>query len=146
MIINEWIAGNDDISVPLRVREDVFGKEGGADGYDSFAMHLAVYSDGECVAAGRIYVGDTGRFYISHICVEEDMRGQGIGDLTAKLLLYKAFQSAAAVRAEIDPALYGFFERYGFEKESEKGGRMTIVLKKEDAVYPSKCAGQGQAL
>lgn len=145
MIINEWIAGNDDISVPLKIREDVFGDAGGRDGYDGYAMHLTVYSEDKCVAAGRIYVDDNGSFRISHICVEEDSRGQGIGDLTAKLLLYKAFQSAAQVRAEIDPALESFFTRYGFVKEDISGGTETIVLKKEDVVYPTKCSGMGQA-
>jgi len=140
MIINEWIAGNDDISVPLKIREDVFGDAGGRDGYDGYAMHLAVYSDDECVAAGRIYVDDRGRFRISHICVEESSRGQGIGDLTAKLLLYKVFQSASQVRAEIDPALEGFFTRYGFAQEDISGRTETIVLKKEDVIYPSKCS------
>ena len=140
MITNEWLAGKDGIETPIEVREAVFGKDGSEDAYDEYAMHLCVFVDGECVAAGRIFVGKGNRFYISHICVKEAYRGQGIGDLTAKLLLYKTFQSASEVRAEIAPELESFFARYGFEAESTDGEVRTVSLKKEDCVYPTKCA------
>ena len=140
MIENEWIAGNGDIEKALEIRRQVFGESGEKDGADEYAMHLIVYDDGVPAAAGRIFVGDGNRFCISHLCVIEFLRGQGLGDLAAKLLLYKSFEFTGELYAEIPSELDGFFARYGFVTIGTDGTKDHIYLEKEKCVYPSKCS------
>jgi len=133
MITNKWIPGCDDYSVAMNIRSAVFG-ENNTDDFDKYAMHLVVYESDIPVASGRFFLGEDNVFCVSYIGVLEEHRNRGLDDLTAKLLLYKGFQFAEKIYADIPEKYVSFFERYGFVGNGEK-----YEVHRDNVKYPSKC-------
>lgn len=147
MIQSEWITGQMDLTKPVAIREAVFGKEAATDAFDGFGFNAVMYNDEVPVGTGRIY-HDGKQFRINYICVLEEYRGQRIGDLMTRLLLYKASQFAPEIFIEAPDGVEGFFIRYGFaptgvEKEVNGVLYREYSVKKEDIYFPSKCGGCG---
>lgn len=152
MVTNEWIPGNQNPSIAYEIRRKVFVEEQHCDPakeqdcFDGQAMHLVVYTDGAAAAAGRIY-HDGVHFKIGRLCVLPEFRGQGIGDLAIRLLLFKAFQFAGEVHIGAQKYLEKFYGKFGFQKYGEDYIEENIphiymVLYKEKCVFPSKCKGE----
>lgn len=152
MVENEWITGNKDLTAVHAIREKVFTQEQQIapervrDLYDEQAMHLLVTVDGEAAATGRIYF-DGSHFHMGRLCVLKQYRGQGIGDLATRLLLYKAFQYANELHISAQAYLEGFYKKFGFESVGEPFleeniPHINMVLTKEKCVFPSKCGGE----
>jgi predicted GNAT family N-acyltransferase len=150
MITSAFLPGNGDISEPLMIRREVFIEEQGCpenedrDGMDEAALHLIVYVDEIPAATGRIW-HDGSVFRIGRLAVRKRFRGQRIGDLALRLLLYKAFNSGAEelfVNAQV--YIKDMYKKFGFK---ECGGEFVdaglphipMSLKKDDVVYPSAC-------
>lgn len=155
MIANEWITGNGDLRAVHAIREKVFVAEQNiapervADAYDEQAVHLLVYVDGVAAATGRIY-HDGSHFRIGRLCVLKEFRGQGIGDLAARLLLFKAFMYAGEVHISAQAYLEDFYKKFGFETVGgpfmEEGiSHVNMVVTKEKCVFPSKCGEERQS-
>ena len=73
MIKGKWILGNEDCTVPVKIRSEVFAGEFGLSGYgankeDNYAMHAVLYDDSTPVASSRIYY-DGEKFLLDRICV-----------------------------------------------------------------------------
>lgn len=154
MIENEWITGDQDLTAVHAIRDKVFGEEQKIspekirDAYDAQAVHLLIYVDGKAVATGRIY-HDGSQFRMGRICVLKEYRGQGIGDLAVRLLLYKAFQFANRLYISAQAYLEDFYKKFGFETVGEpfleeEIPHVNMVLYKEKCVFPSKCGGEEQ--
>ena len=112
MVQGKWFAPGDDISPLIAVRESVFTR--GADDLDPLSWNALIYEDGIPCAAGRIWYSD-GAYWLGNIGVLQDRRGRKLGDLTLRLLLYKAQSHAAAeVRLRCPSGTEGFFARLGF--------------------------------
>ncbi len=152
MIENEWIKGNKDLTAVHAIREKVFvieqhiTPEHVRDLFDEQAVHLLVFVDGEAAATGRIY-HDGSHFRMGRLCVLKQYRGQGIGDLATRLLLYKAFLYASELHISAQAYLEDFYKKFGFERVGEPFSEENIphinmVLKKENCVFPSKCGGE----
>ena len=147
MITGKWITGGGDLSAALEIRKKVLEEQGaapaGQDAYDGQAMHVIMY-DGEMpVATGRLYFEGT-KLFMGCICVLKEYRGQSIGDLMVRLMIFRGFEFAREIRLRAQREVQGFFERYGFAEQGEpapKGGRMHVlmVLEKQKAAFPSKC-------
>lgn len=150
MVTSVFIPGSEDISEPLEVRHEVFVTEQGwseddeGDGCDEGALHLIVYEDEAPAAAGRIW-HDGKSFRIGRLAVKKQYRGQGLGDLALRLLIYKATNSGAeSLIAHVQPHAAVLFKKFGFKETGEslnEAGRPHIVMAvaKEDVVYPSEC-------
>ncbi len=154
MIENEWITGNGDLTAVHAIRDKVFGEEQEIslekirDEYDAQAVHLLIFVDGEAAATGRIY-HDGSQFRMGRICVLKEYRGQGIGDLAVRLLLYKAFRFANQLYISAQAYLEDFYKKFGFETVGESFmeegiPHVDMVLYKEKCVFPSKCGGEEQ--
>ena len=105
------------------IRCEVFGGDGRADGIDAMAIHaLATAQDGTYCATGRLYPMSEG-WRIGEIAVLEHYRGQGMGDLVARLLLHKARETyeEAQVLLNTPVQVARFFERYGFAPVAGSG-------------------------
>ena len=79
-------------------------------------------------ASGRIWYRD-GVYWLGDIGVLESRRGRKLGDLTLRLLLYKAQSHAASeVRLRCPAGTEGFFTRLGFRgcASAPDGTEMTI--------------------
>lgn len=153
MITNEWISGIHDIQIALDIRKKVFVDEQGCDitrehdELDSEAVHLIVREGDTPLSTGRVYYDINKKaFKIGRVCVLPEYRNKGIGDLTVKLLIYKALEYGSEVHISAQSRLKGFYERYGFkawgeEYMEENIPHIYMTLKKEEVIYPSKCGG-----
>jgi hypothetical protein len=150
MIHSEWKNGSKDLAVVRALREAVFvdelgiGEELVFDGFDAWALHAVLYNAGEPVGTGRLY-HDGEAFYIGRICVLKDRRGQGFGDMIARLLLDRAIIAGApGIRVNVPPEHAGFYEQFGFSRLNGtcvEAGRPAVRMEVQakDAVFPSKC-------
>ncbi len=152
MITSAFIPGTEDLSEPFYVRKEVFVKEQHVseeeefDEHDTSALHLIVYVDEQTAATGRIW-HDGKNFRIGRLAVLQPFRGQQIGDLALRLLLYKAFSSGAEV-IEISAQTYiiPLYKKFGFKEYGEEyleAGipHMAMRVGKDEVVYPSACQG-----
>lgn len=149
MVTSVFIPGNEDIAEPLEIRREVFMEEQGwpeseeRDGCDEAAMHLMVYVDEAPAATGRIWYGDA--FRIGRLAVRKQFRGQNIGDLALRLLVYKAFSSGAeTLSVGAQTYIAPLYKKFGFKECGEEytyAGRPCIEMSvsKDDVVYPSAC-------
>ncbi len=138
MVQGRWFPSGSDISLPIRLRESVFGR--GLDALDAMAQHVVVYDTDVPVAAARLWWQD-GAFVIGDIGVLEDKRDRGFGDLLVRLTLYKALtHSAALIRLECPPEVEGFFAQYGFQHDGEQNGLIQMSILGDD-VQLSHCGG-----
>lgn len=152
MITSTFIPGNQDASEAFAIREEVFVEEQNCpkdiefDEYDKDALHLLVYFDEEAAATGRIWHDGDG-FRIGRLAVRKKFRGQKIGDLAIRVLLYKAFNSGAEeVSMNAQKYIIPFYEKFGLKKQGEEfmeGGRPHYLMKvnKDEVKYPSNCCG-----
>jgi len=152
MITSAFIPGMEDISEIRFIRQEVFieeqkiSEEEEFDEYDAQALHLIIYVDEQPAATGRIW-HDGHTFRIGRLAVLKKFRGQKIGDLALRLLLYKSFTSGAEV-VEISAQTYivPLYKKFGFKEYGEEyieAGIPHIAMKvnKDEVVYPSACQG-----
>ncbi len=126
MIQGKWIPQGGDLSPVLPIRQAVFGR--GADALDSESWNVAVYLDEAPAATGRLWWRD-GAFWLGDIGVLPSLRGQRLGDLTLRLLLFKAQSHfAREVRLLSAPQTEGFFTRLGFREDGGRDGLVELLL------------------
>jgi len=138
MVQGRWFAMGSDITLPLSLRMQVFGR--GADGIDPMAQQVVVYEGEEPAGAARLWWAD-GAFQIGDIGVLESHRGKGYGDLLVRLVLYKALtHSAPLITLETPKETEAFFAKYGFQSEERASGLIRMSIRGED-VHLSHCGG-----
>lgn len=148
---NKWIVGRTDgVDDVFAIRREVFmdeqhvPEEIEVDELEDESLHLLLYDDGEPVACGRIWF-DGKMFRIGRCAVRKDARGQGIGDLLVRLLLFKVFQyRPSKVGIHAQSTAKDFYSRYGFavtgESFDEAGiEHVPMEITKETLVFPSPC-------
>ena len=112
MIQGKWLAPGTDLSSVIPLRQEIF--HFGADETDKISWNVRVDLDNQPVATGRIWWED-GAFRLGEIGVLPEFRGRRVGDLTLRLLLFKAQSHAAReVRLIASRNVAGFFTRLGF--------------------------------
>ena len=139
MIEGKWYAPGAEMPEALQIRQAVFGR--GADAQDALSWNVLVWQDGEAAATGRLWWQD-GAFWLGDIAVLPEKRRQGLGDLTLRLLLFKAESHAARMMRLNTPAeLTAFFGRLGFRQEETRAdGLVAMSLRGEDLCL-DQCKG-----
>ena len=126
MIQGKWFPQGADLDEAISVRRAVFGR--GQDELDSEAQNAVVYLDEVPAAGGRLWWRD-GSFWLGEIGVLPEHRGKKLGDLTLRLLLFKAQNHfAKEVRLRTDRETEGFFTRLGFREDFFQDGLVEMVL------------------
>ncbi len=150
MVTSVFIPGTQDITEPLEIRREVFIEEQGwseddeRDGCDEGALHLIIYSDEIPAATGRIW-HDGRAFRIGRLAVRKRFRGQMLGDLALRLLIYKAFNSGAErLNVHAQTHVVPLYKKFGFHEsgvEFMEAGRphITMTADKDEVKYPSAC-------
>lgn len=139
MIEGKWFAPGADLTLPLQLRRQALGR--GADALDPLAWNVVVYRDGEPAATGRIWWQE-GAFWIGDIGVIAAYRGQQLGDLTLRLLLFKAqTHGARQIRALSPIALTPFFTRLGFHAEGKGADGLQPLLLLGEELCLDSCQG-----
>ena len=115
MVQGKWFAPGTNPGAAADVRQEVFGF--GQDALDSMSWNVLVYQDDVPAASGRIWWED-GAYRLGEIGVLPALRGRRLGDLTFRLLLFKAQEHfAREVRLAAPPEVLGFFTRLGFRPD-----------------------------
>lgn len=152
MITSAFISGTEDLTEPIAIRKEVFVKEQQIpeaeefDEFDAAALHLIIYVDEQRAATGRIW-HDGKDFRIGRLAVLKLFRGQQIGDLALRLLLYKAFNSGAAeIFISAQTYIMPLYKKFGFKEYGEEYNEagiphMAMKVNKDEVVYPSACHG-----
>ncbi|MBR3929639.1 MAG: GNAT family N-acetyltransferase [Clostridia bacterium] len=112
-----------DINELLSVRMAIPEFQGaGLDDNDNMAVFALIYDEEDTpCGCGRMYIGSDSRFTIDLLGVLPSHRGRYVGDLLARMLLYKAQElNAGSVRALVPGDTALFFSRYGFRPLGEK--------------------------
>lgn len=139
MIEGKWFAPGADLTQPLALRRLILDQE--ADALDPMAWNVVVYREGQPAATGRIWWQD-GAFWIGSIAVLPAYRRQQLGDLTLRLLLFKAqSHSARRIRTLSPVALVPFFTRLGFRPEGEASNGMQPLLLLGEDLCLDTCQG-----
>lgn len=150
MITNKWVLGKADFDEIYEIRKQVFMIEQNCpvdeefDEQDHYALHLVLYLDGKPVGTGRIY-HDGQTLRVGRIAVLKEYRGQKLGDMLIRLLLYRAFQSESnEIVIHAQSYISRVYLKFGFKPEGEEfmeAGipHITMRLKREDFVLPSDC-------
>ncbi len=126
MIEGKWFPQGSDLSEVLAVREAVFGR--GGDDLDAQAWNVLVWQDGIPAATGRIWWQE-GSFRLGDLGVLPEYRGQKLGDLTLRLLLFKAQSHyAREVRLRTPEELEGFFARLGLREDFRDGNLIEMRI------------------
>ena len=122
MIRGKFLTSQDDAGAVMDIRRRVFVEEQGysadteIDGFDKMAVYALAFDENDRPAGtGRLIINDESRFQIGRVCVLKEARGQGLGDLVVRMLLYRALELGAGeiwLGAQL-PAV-GFYARYGF--------------------------------
>ena len=132
MVQGKWFSPGETLTADvLSVRSSVFGASG--NNSDPEAWNTLVYLDDRPVATGRIWWSDNA-FWLGGIGVLPPDRGQHLGDLVLRLLLYKAQSHfAREVRLRCPPETEGFFSRLGFQSVSRTpSGHVEMALAGHD--------------
>jgi len=127
MIQGKWFAPGEDLSSEvLPVRKAVFGVPGNIS--DPEGWNALIYFDNHPAASGRIFWKEDA-FWLEYIGVLPEFRGQHLGDLVLRLLLFKAqSHSAREVRLCCPANTEGFFSRLGFQTVSRKEETIEMFL------------------
>ena len=137
MIQGKWFSQGSDLSDALFVRRAVFNR--GTDELDAMAQSAVVYLDDIPTATGRIWWED-GAFWLGDICVLPDYRGQRLGDLILRLLLFKAQSHfAKEVRLRCAPETVGFFSRLGMNETGKKDCGLVELMIPGEAIDLDTC-------
>lgn len=131
MVEGKWFQPGSDAAPVFDIREKVFGR--GQDELDNESWNVLVWFEGQPAACGRIWWRE-GAFWLGDIAVLEELRGRRLGDLTLRLLLFKAESHAARLMRLISPeSTAGFFAKLGFQPEGEMlNGMQPMMLRGED--------------
>lgn len=138
MVQGKWFAPGTELSGEvLSVREAVFGFPGNST--DPEGWNALVYMDDCPAASGRIWWKEDA-FWIDEIGVIPSLRGQRLGDLILRLLLFKAQSHAAReVRLRCPEETEGFFARLGFHPVLRQSGEVEMTVA-GDEISLDSCA------
>lgn len=139
MVEGKWFAPGTELGPCEAIRQTVFGR--GADELDSRSWNVIVWHDGQASATGRLWWED-GAFCLGDLAVLPEKRGMKLGDLTLRLLLFKAETHAAKLlRLTATKETAAFFARLGFRPEGEAAADAVPMLLRGEDLCLDTCQG-----
>lgn len=139
MVEGKWYRPGDDAPEAFAIREGVFGR--GRDALDDESWNVLVWFNGEPAATGRLWWKD-GAFWLGDVAVRSELRGRRLGDLTLRLLMFKAESHAARMLRLISPLpVCGFFAKLGFRPDGDAAGDEQPMLLPGDEICLDTCKG-----
>ncbi|MBR4236742.1 MAG: GNAT family N-acetyltransferase [Clostridia bacterium] len=112
------------------------------DNYDDMAVYVFAYDDdNELSGCGRLYIDDDSQFRIDLLGVVPAKRGRYIGDLLARMLLFRAQQlNAASVHVTVPADTVRFFARYGFKAVQDvNSANVNMSVNANDIILEGSC-------
>ena len=137
MIQGKWFAPASSPEEAFSIRDQVF--HAGRDSRDDLSWNVVVYQDDVPAASGRLWWRD-GSFWLGDLGVLPAFRGKMLGDLTLRLLLFKAQDHAAReVRLACPPDVTGFFARLGLKEQPSDGSPLVEMMIPGDEIDLDTC-------
>lgn len=123
MITGKFLTSRDDTSLVMDIRKRVFvdeqgySLEGERDWHDDMAIYALTFDEnGTPGATGRLYMDDDNVATIGRVCTIKSLRGQGLGDLVMRMLLYRVLEmNLPRVKLSSQLPVQGFYARYGLK-------------------------------
>lgn len=139
MVEGKWFQPGADADEVFAIREKVFDRS--RDDLDAESWNVLVWFGGEPAAAGRLWWRD-GSFWLGDVAVLPHLRGKRLGDLTLRLLLFKAETHAARFLRLVTPVnTVGFFAKLGFKPEGEAANGMQPMMLRGEDLCLDTCKG-----
>ncbi len=141
MFAAEWTLGANGAKDALAVRRAVFAEELGLPGesvfddMDAVAAHLTVRLDGIPVASARLSPDSDG-VRVSYICVLQEYRKQGFGDLCVRVALDKAQRMGVTRIVANVPVVYTpYWIAFGFTAQGDATQNIVSMSVDADAIH-----------
>ncbi len=139
MVEGKWFPPGAPFPEAESIRKAVFHR--GVDALDAISWNVLVWHDQQPAATGRLWWQD-GAFWLGDVAVLPAFRGKGLGDLTLRLILFKAQTHAARfIRTKTPDETMGFFTRLGFQQECTDAQGMQQMLLMGEALRLDHCQG-----
>lgn len=148
MYRGKFLSSMDDIDAVLTVRAQIPEFSGAArDPQDAMAFYALAFDENDVpCGSGRLYIDADSHFRIDRLGVLPDRRGHYLGDLLARMLLYRAQQlNAASVYADVPFAVAPFFARYGFSRLDSSGDDPVAMKVCSDGICLKGSCSKGSA-
>ncbi|MGI6183920.1 MAG: GNAT family N-acetyltransferase [Candidatus Fimadaptatus sp.] len=132
MITGKFLTSNDDAASVLALRAQAL-PGCGRDERDDMAIYAITFDeDGTPGSTGRLFMDDDNVATIDMVGTIAPLRGQGLGDLVMRMLLYRVLEMNLPRVKLLCPAdTQTFFMRYGLTPDDESNG--LIVMRAENA-------------
>ncbi len=140
------LSANEKSADAIKLRAQIPEFAAASDAHDSMAIYALVYDEGEQLSgAGRLYIDDDSHFRIDLVGVVPKKRGQYMGDLMARMLLYRAQElNAPSVYLTAPENVIRFFARYGFVAVARHDGLVDMKVDAPDIRLEGSCSrGKG---
>ena len=133
---------NDSAHTAVAVRAQIPEFNPEQDEHDAMAIYAVAFDEDSLPSGtGRLYIDDESHFRIDFLGVVPEKRGRYIGDLIARMLLFKAQQlNAASVYISAPVNVIRFFARYGFALMRDDGKIAQMSVSAEDIRLEGSCS------
>ena len=125
MYRGKYLTSRDEASlIAVDLRKGIPEFPDGRDEWDQMAFYAVCFDENDVPAGtGRLYIDADSHFRIDRLGVVPEKRGMYIGDLLARMLLYKAQElNAAGICITCPSDTVRFFARYGFTLFGSENG------------------------
>lgn len=147
MFRGKFLSSMDNIDAVLAVRAQVPEFSGAArEPQDGMAFYALAFDENDVpCGSGRLYIDADSHFRIDRLGVLPDRRGHDLGDLLARMLLYRAQQlNAASIYAEAPAAVAPFFARYGFARLDSSNADPIAMMVTADGIRLEGSCSKGK--
>ncbi len=144
MFRGKFLSSMDNIDAVLAVRAQIPEFSGAArEPQDAMAFYALTFDEDDApCGSGRLYIDADSHFRIDRLGVLPDRRGNHLGDLLARMLLYRARElNAASVYADVPASVAPFFARYGFARlDSSQSDPVAMKVSADGIHLEGSCA------
>lgn len=142
MIRGRYFSSKDDTSDALALRLAIPEFAARSDLFDQMAIYAVVYDDDDLpCGTGRVYIDDDSHFRLDYLGVLPDKRDRYIGDLIARMLLFRAMDlNANGICACVPKPCVRFFARYGFKTIRENESDFEMFVSSEGLRLEGSCS------
>ena len=142
MIRGRYLSSKDNTSDALALRLVIPEFTAERDSFDQMAIYAVVYDDDDSpCGTGRIYIDDDSHFRMDYLGVLPEKRGRYIGDLVARMLLFRAMDlNANGICVSVPKSCVRFFARYGFKPTRESESIYEMFVSREDLRLEGSCS------
>ena len=142
MYRGRYLNSSQSCSAVFETRELIPEFNCGKDEFDEMAIYALAFDESDFpVGTGRLRIDSDSHFRIDYLGVLPEQRHRFIGDLLARMLLYKAQElHAASVYALVPISTMRFFARYGFKPLLKNTDQCQMYVESDKIILEGSCS------